>query len=120
MYHRQQAIGNWHRAEHDSDENYSEFAQLFADGSFSFTFYTYKKDGTLIEEMTEIGDWGIVGNIHFTITKGEIIDRKQYDADMDNEDNYQAYKIVELTDKKFTYQHVITGESYTLQRVAGD
>ncbi|NMP17730.1 hypothetical protein [Thalassotalea sp. Y01] len=120
MFHRQQLIGNWHRSDKDSDENYSEFAQMFADGSFSFTFYTYKADGTLIEEMTERGDWGVVGNIHFTITKAEIIGNNEYPANLEDEDNYQAYKIVKLTDDEFTYQHVITGESFTLSRVQGD
>ncbi len=120
MYHRQQLIGHWYRSEQQGDEHYSEFAQLRADGSFCFTFYVFQKDGTLVDEISEFGDWGVVGNIHFTITKSEQIAGKDYPADLENEDNYQAYRIVKLTENEFTYEHIVTGESYTLSRVQSD
>lgn len=119
MFHRQQLVGQWHRSENQGKEHYSEIAQLNADGSFVFTFYTHTIDGTLLEEISETGDWGLVGDIHFTITKTEIDNNREYPADKENEDNYQAYQITKLTDLDFTYQHVLTGETYTLARVVG-
>ncbi|WNC73200.1 hypothetical protein RGQ13_04215 [Thalassotalea psychrophila] len=117
MFNRTQLIGNWHRSEKNDEESFSEFAQLFADGTFVFTFYTYNIDGTLLEEVSEQGDWGLVGDIHFTITKAEILNKQQYPANMEDEDNYQVYQINQINDDSFTYQHILTGESFTLSRV---
>ncbi|KGK00636.1 hypothetical protein [Thalassotalea sp. ND16A] len=117
MFHREQLIGNWHRSEHLENENFSEYAQLFADGTFMFTFYTYNLDGSLIEEISELGDWGLVGDIHFTITKEAVENQQVYAADMEDEDNYQAYKIIKIDANEFSYQHLLSGESFTLSKV---
>ena len=118
MLHRDTLIGQWHRSEKNEFDSFSEFAELFADGRFSFTFYTYNLDGTLLEQITELGDWGLVGDIHFTITKCEVENGIEYPADMLNEDNYQAYKVLTLSEQEFTYQHVVSGETFSLSRVA--
>lgn len=118
MFHRQQLFGQWHRSEKQGCDHFSEIAELKADGSFVFNFYTHTIDGTLIEEITELGDWGLVGDIHFTITKSEVENNQEFPADKENEDNYQVYQITKLSEVAFTYQHILTGESYTLTRVS--
>ncbi|TRX55852.1 hypothetical protein [Thalassomonas sp. M1454] len=120
MYHRNQLIGQWHRSEQNGAQNTNELAQMNDDGSFSFSFYTYTPDGTIIDEITELGDWGLVGDIHFTITKGEVENETHYVAEPTEADNYHAYKVLHLSAERFTYEHVVTGEKYTLFKVLTD
>lgn len=118
MFHRDQLVGQWHRNDESQFERFSEFAQLNADGTFIFSFYTHTLDGGLITEISEIGEWGLVGDVHFTITKEEVEDNQNYLADMNDEGNYHAYKVLILDEKSFTYQHIVSGEKFTLYRVA--
>lgn len=111
-------LGYWYRGEEDSEGNQiTEFARIEPDGSFEFAFMQYNQVGDVVEEITELGDWGLVGDIHFTITKGEIIDEDHYSADMADEDNYQAYRVLQLDSNILKYQHIITEEVFILRRV---
>lgn len=118
IFERNLLLGHWYRSDTDSNKNQlTEFAKIESDGSFEFTFFQYNQHGELIEEITELGDWGVVGDIHFTITKAELIDEEVFTADMTNEDNYQAYKILQLNSHFLEYQHIITNEVFILRRV---
>ncbi|WP_371373943.1 hypothetical protein [Thalassotalea aquiviva] len=117
MYHRSLLVGKWHRGGKDGEHSYSELAEMSIDGRFLFTFYTFHLDGHLSEQVSEIGSWGLVGDIHFTITEEEVVDGKHYAADMEDEENYHAYKIIELSEEVFKYQHLVSGEVFTLFRV---
>lgn len=111
-------FGCWYRNEIDKQGNETiEYAQLSPDGSFEFTFTTLNIKGEIIDEVTELGDWGLVGDIHFTITKNELVNDELYAADLNNEDNYQAYTVLSLDHKKFHYQHRLTNEDYIMRRV---
>lgn len=111
-------FGNWYRGDSDAEGNQiTEFARLEPDGSFEFLFVQYNQEGEVVEEITELGDWGLVGDIHFTITKGELIDEEHFGADMADEDNYQAYRILQLDSHIVKYQHIITDEVFILRRV---
>lgn len=111
-------IGKWYRsAINDDNESISEYAELAADGSFEFSFVIQQADGTIIEEVIELGDWGLVGDVHFTITKNEVIDSEIYPVDLAQPDNYNAYMVIELTNKSFVYQHVVTNEIFISRRV---
>ncbi len=73
-YERELLFGRWFREETDQpNRKIIEYAQLSADGSFEFTFITLQvKDDEpdeVIEQVIELGDWGLVGDIHFTITR---------------------------------------------------
>ncbi|TKB47106.1 hypothetical protein [Thalassotalea mangrovi] len=118
MYHRQQLVGVWHRSEDLGSEQFSEFAELKVDGTFIFTFYSYNLEGKLLSQISEVGDWGLVGDIHFTITNGEIEHDKDYPADRCDEQNYHAYRVLELSESQFTYEHIVSGEKFTLKRVS--
>lgn len=111
-------LGYWYRGDSDNDgSQITEFARIESNGSFEFVFTQYNQAGEVIEEITELGDWGIVGDIHFTITQGELIDEVHYNADMEDEENYQAYKVLTLNSHIFKYQHIITKEVFILRRV---
>ncbi|TLU66786.1 hypothetical protein FE810_04570 [Thalassotalea litorea] len=118
MYQREQLVGVWHRSEDLGKQQFSEIAELTEDGRFVFTFYTYNLEGKLLSQISEFGDWGLVADIHFTITNSEIEHDSEYQADRTNADNYHAYRVLELTTKQFTYEHIVSGDKFTLQRVS--
>ncbi|WP_252730742.1 hypothetical protein [Colwellia sp. E2M01] len=117
-YPRDLLFGRWYRNEQDEQGNETvEYAQLSADGSFEFTFTTKNSQGEIVDEITELGDWGLVGDIHFTITKDELIAEELFAADLNNADNYHAYKVLTLNHHIFHYQHRLTNEEYIMRRV---
>lgn len=121
-YDRELLLGRWFRQDTD-DENRKvvEYAELSADGSFEFTFVTLavsaEEKEKVIEQVTELGDWGLVGDIHFTITKNEVVDEQLYAADLNNSDNYHAYRVLQLNHQLFEYQHVETEEIFKMRRI---
>jgi len=118
QFSRAMLIGSWYQENSETpDEYFNEFAEMCADGSFEFTFISLDENGQEIEKITEQGNWGIVGDIHFTITKNEIVQNNHYAADLTNEDNYHAYKILQLNNRIFEYQHIVTNEVFILRRV---
>lgn len=117
-YPRALLFGRWFRNDIDEQGNETyEYAELSCDGSFEFTFITLGIKGEVIEKVTELGDWGLVADIHFTLTKNEMIDNELYAADLNNNDNYHAYKVLALDHKIFHYQHRLTNEEYIMRRV---
>ena len=117
-YPRALLFGRWYRNDIDEQGNETvEYAQLSSDGSFEFTFISLDKKGEIIDEITELGDWGLVADIHFTLTKNELINEELYSADLNNDDNYHAYKVLGLDHKIFHYQHILTNEEYIMRRV---
>ncbi len=121
-YDRELLLGRWFRQDTDGENRkVVEYAELSADGSFEFTFVTFAvtadKKEQVIEQITELGDWGLVGDIHFTITKNEVVDEQLYAADLNNSDNYHAYKVLQLNHQLFEYQHVETKEVFKMRRI---
>lgn len=117
-YNRELLFGNWFRSESDGNGDVTtESALISPDGSYEFSFTVHDKSGTLIQESIELGDWGLVGNIHFTMAKSEYINQQNYAADLADADNYHAYKVIQLNSQFFEYQHVITNEVFILRRV---
>lgn len=118
-YRREQLFGHWYNT--STDENgiqTSESAELAADGSFEITFLTFNEKGEVSEKIVELGDWGLVGDIHFTITKNEVIAQEIYGADLADSENYHAYRVLQLNNKVFEYQHLVSNEVFNLRRVA--
>lgn len=121
VYSRELLIGKWHR--HDIDElgnQVSEYAEISADGCFEFTFIYQNSDGETINQSIELGDWGLVGDIHFTMTKSEFIEEQHYAVDLNDADNYNAYRVLELTSQTFKYQHVVSQEIFVSRRLTSD
>lgn len=117
-YSRALLIGRWYRNEVDAQGlEVVEYAELSVDGSFEFTFTSTNKETGVTEKITELGDWGLVGEIHFTITKNELVDQQLYAADLNNSDNYHAYKVLQLNHQIFEYQHVETKETFLMHKI---
>ena len=120
-YSREQLVGQWYRLEiGEQGQQISEYAQLLVDGSYESTFSTLDVNGAVLEQSVELGDWGLVGDVHFTITKSEVVDNELYSADLTLSDNYHAYRVVKLTSQTFEYQHLVTNEVFIMRRVVGN
>lgn len=121
-YERELLFGRWFREEKiGTNKKVVEYALLSADGSYEFTFVTIQTDMSeadkIIEQVTELGDWGLVGDIHFTITKDEIVGKQLYAADLNNSNNYHAYKVLQLDHHVFEYQHITTNEIFIMRKI---
>lgn len=121
-YQRELLFGRWFREDiDDQNRKVIEYAQLSADGSFEFTFITLlTKAGEaeeIVEQVTELGDWGLVADIHFTITKNEVIDEQLYAADLNDSNNYHAYRVLQLNHHTFEYQHIETNEIFIMRKI---
>jgi len=86
------------------------------DGQYSIAFYTINKDGK-IRKQTEGGEWGVSGNVYFTILKYFSMDGLRDSTDLSDPYNRDTYKILKLNDKIFEYKHIRTGEKFKLQKV---
>jgi len=118
QFNRALLIGRWYRGSRGSTGDcFNESAEIGEDGSFEFTFISTDDQGKELEKVIELGDWGLVGDIHFTMTKSEIIENNHYAADLADEDNYHAYRVLQLNSQIFEYQHVVTKEVFILRRV---
>ena len=117
-YNRELLFGRWYRDDIDEQgKQVVEYAELSADGSFEFTFVSTEQQTNVTEQVIELGDWGLVGNVHFTITKSELIDQQLYAADLNDSNNYQAYNVLQLNHQTFEYQHVETKEIFMMRKV---
>ena len=121
-FERELLFGRWFREDIiDQSQKVIEYAQLSADGSFEFTFITLKtKAGEadkIVEQVIELGDWGLVADIHFTITKNEVINEQLYSADLNDNNNYHAYRVLQLNHHIFEYQHIDTHEIFIMRKV---
>lgn len=125
-YNRELLFGRWYRNGIDEQGNeIVEYADLAADGSFEFTFITLTPNKVVaghrseqtIEQVVELGDWGLVGDIHFTITKNEMVNDQLYAADLNNSNNYHAYKVLKLGHHVFKYQHIESNEIFEMRKV---
>ena len=117
-YSRELLAGRWYRKEiNDEGNQLVEYAELCLDGSFEFSFVEQNSQSEIINQNIELGDWGLVGNIHFTITQEEVVDGEHYRADLADENNYHAYKVLALDSQIFKYQHVVSNEVFILRRV---
>jgi hypothetical protein len=117
-YKREKLFGQWYRTDIDEQgQQTSEYALLSPDGSFEFTFAILNNKGEVLEQTIELGDWGLVGDIHFTMTKSELVDGSLYGADLADENNYHAYQVLQLNSKIFEYRHIVTNEVFIMRRV---
>ena len=122
IFEREMLFGRWFREEIvDQNIKTTEYAQLSADGSFEFTFVTLEtKAGAadnIIDQVSELGDWGLVADIHFTLTKNEVVDEQIYAADLNDRNNYHAYKVLQLNHHFFEYQHIETKEIFIMRKI---
>lgn len=118
QYNRALLAGRWYRMEmNDNGHQLVEYAELSLDGSFEFSFVEQNAQGEILCQNIELGDWGLVGDIHFTITQEEVDDGEHFRSDLTDENNYHAYKVLALDSQIFKYQHIVSNEVFILRRV---
>jgi len=86
------------------------------DGHYVIEFKTINEDGDNFKQI-EKGEWGISGNVYFTIFKSYIINN--YEETVDSTDAYarDTYKVFKLNNKIFKYRHIRTGENFKAEKV---
>ena len=109
--------GKWYSKSVTKDnETREELCDQYEDGTFVTLAKTTNKNGDVIIH-SESGEWGISGNIYFTIIKAITENGVQEQADVLSPFYRDAYIIKSLSDKKFIYQHLITKDIYTDTKV---
>jgi hypothetical protein len=92
-------------------------AERFEDGTYRVIFQLFQ--GTAdYHEQVEVGHWGIVGPIYFTIYRGYIFDGEFVPVDPSDPDVYDAYEILELGDDRLRYRSYSSGSEFRLRKVA--
>lgn len=110
-------VGTWYGDQPTADGGRArEIARLHPDGAFELYFRRTNAAG----EETSWGDagfWGLVRDLHFTITLANIDDGVFLPADTTDAARYSVYRVIELTGTSFVYQSLVTGNVYSLERV---
>lgn len=110
-------VGSWYSDQPTkSGERKETTANLLSDGSYIINFKKTSAEGE-VTNKTEVGYWGISGDIHFTIFKGWIENEVVKLARPTDPYNYDAYKIIELTETTFKYVHVDTGDEFHAKKI---
>ena len=89
------------------------------DGKYLIQFRVTNSDGSILEQ-TEVGEWGVSGNIYFSIFKGWIDNGNFIPSDSSDSYNQDAYEIIKLTEQQFRYKNLDSGNEYTVKRVPND
>jgi hypothetical protein len=110
-------IGRWYGSQPTKNGGKKEeIMEKLADGTYKITFrVSDPKNGK--KESVEVGQWGISGSIYFSIFRGWVKGDKFTPSDPTDPYNYDAYRIINLTNKIFEYEHVTTGNHYTTKKV---
>lgn len=93
--------------------------QRNGDGSFRIDFRTAVENAEA-EVTTEVGMWGVSGDIYFTITRGWLTPDGPQPADLGDPYFYDAYLIEALDEQQFVYRHAETGYAYRVTRPVGE
>ncbi len=113
-------VGKWYGSQPTKNGGRKmEIMERAANGTFVLRFKIWGKEGNVYESV-EVGQWGISGDIYFSIYRGWLDGKKIVRSDSHDPMNYNAYRIIELTEKKFHYRHVIVGDEFVLKKVASD
>ena len=111
-------VGRWYGNQPTTDGGRKEWVvERDVRGTYEIRFLIREKDGA-VEESTEIGEWGISGGVYFSIFKGWVQDGKIKASDPTDPFSYDAYKIISLKSKAFTYESFISGEKFTVINVS--
>lgn len=88
----------------------------FLDGTMKIRFRVIDAQGNS-EEQTELAQWGLSGDIYFTISRGVLDGEEFHEFDPRQPYYNDAYSVLELTETSFQYRHLSTGNEYTIERV---
>jgi len=86
------------------------------DGTFVVRFKNLTPSGK-IEDESEYGDWGVSGDIYFTITRGWIRGGQKEPVHVRRSYFDDAYVVQKLTAEEFVYKSAADGDVYTVKKV---
>jgi len=108
--------GKWYGDQSTDDNGKREWlVERYPDGTYKIDFRQTNKDGTK-NDSTEVGQWGVSGNIYFSIFRGRVINKKMLPVNPSNPYNYDAYKILQLNDEIFKYEATSSNHRFTAKR----
>lgn len=94
-----------------------QITQRSPDGTYKVTFRIIQPSGKIFEQ-SEVGFWGVAGSVYFTITKGWLEGERFSEANPADASLNDAYQVLELTQERFRYRALQSGNEYSLSRVA--
>lgn len=114
-----QLIGDWHGRQPAKEGGAVEWImRRGGDGTFQVTFRNFDTAGILTKESTEVGYWGVTGDLVMTHTIGWLRAGGQIDqAPPDDPYFWDAYRILEFAENRLRYVSVETGNEYIVTRL---
>lgn len=115
---RSRLVGKWFGDARTKDGGRRlQITQRAPNGTYKVTFRVFEPSGQTWEQ-SEVGFWGVSGGVYFTITKGWVDGDSFSEANPTDASLNDAYQIVELTQDRFIYRALQSGNEYSLSRVA--
>jgi hypothetical protein len=114
-------VGLWYGRQRTNDAKVRQWwIHRFADGTYEARFHllTIQDECTRLEwEQREFGRWGVSGSIYFSTLLGfRDKDGNVLPEQPSYPHGHDAYRILNLTQDTFSYEHVETGNRYTVNR----
>lgn len=111
-------IGRWYGSQPiDGGGVRQQLTERNGDGTYRITMRYVDANGKL-KEGVEVGQWGIVGPVYFSIFRGWVKNGMFTPSSPSEPYNYDAYEVLLLTDDRFQYKSYSTGSIYTLEKVS--
>ncbi len=113
-------IGTWYGSQSTKDGGtYSWIIRRNIQGLYQLEGKLTKQNGK-IKTQIEVGEWGVGKNVYFSVFKGWVYGDKVKPSDPTDSYNRDIYQILELSDTKFRYQNIDSGQSYEVEKVSDD
>ena len=110
-------VGMWYGDQPTKDGGRRQWLlERNVDGTYHINFRTTQKNGT-INDDAEFGQWAISGPVYFSSFRGWVRETGVKPSDPSNSYNYDAYRIIQLNNEVFEYEHFSTGNRFTVRRV---
>jgi len=109
-------VGSWFGEGESHGALQRWLVQRRSGGDYEILFRQYR-DGKVVVEQTERGVWGTDEKTYTTITTQIEVAHRVSIPDTPEHVYIEKYRIIELTDEAFTYEHTTNGTRYTVRRV---
>ena len=117
---RQMLLGKWYGIRKNANGEQKEWlTERSADGTYRTDFRFSGADGS-VRSQSEVGFWGVSGDIYFRIFRGWVTIEGMKPADPTIADHYDAYTIDGLDNVYFSYEHKARGKKYTVRKMPSD
>ena len=113
-------VGTWYGNQLNKEGGFrEEIAYKNIDGTYKLHFRFHDKNGSYYDQI-EVGEWGVSGDIIFSIFKGWIKNGVFVPADQNGAFTRDAYKILKLTEHEIIYKSLDGDDIYKNKKVASN